>query len=494
MTDSIKTWATTDPRFAALIGAGLPAAQALSRWSVELLQGNRTADAVAALRAALVLTPGDAVLWTNYGAALNQENLPAEAAACLERSLALRRAQPDTWLLLGMVRKKLGEAVAAEAAYRTALELDANSTVAWQFLGLLKQEQRDFAAAIDCLTKCSRAGGADAALLANLGKLCYQLCRFPEASEAYSKAVALDGANLHYRRMARKSAFLLAVLEGKSIDEAIAVFQNSFSPAEACTEKDLADLFRSTFSLLSGFGHLEAAARLGRKQLELWPANPSMEYLLKAVTGDARLDRSTPEYVVEYFDAFAEGFDAQLVEALGYDIPEKICGAVRNVTAAGRMYNTLDAGCGTGLCGPLLRTLSRKLTGVDLSPKMLELAQRRGIYDAVACEELTAFLEHSPGQFDLIVAADVLIYFGDLEPVFSGAAAALRPGGILAFSTESGKTEGYRLQPSGRFAHAAEYVRLQAAAEFEELAFVETTIRLDATGRLPGNIFIFRRR
>ncbi len=492
--ESVKAWAATVPRFAGLLATGTPTASALTRWSQELLRENRTADAIVVLRAALALKPGDPALWTNYGAALNHENSPSEAAACLEHSLALSRQQPDTWLLLGMVRQKLGDPGAAETAYRVALGLEPNSIFVWQFLGLLKQEQRDYAAAIDCLNACIKAGGGGAALYANLGKLCYQLGRVPEACEAYTRAANLDATNLQYRRMARKSRFLQAVLQGESIDSATAGFTNSFSPEESGTEKELVDLFNSAFSLLSGFGHLDAATRIGRKQLELWPASPSAAYLLKAVAGDSGLDRSSPEYVVEHFDAFAEGFDAQLVGALGYDIPEKLCAAVREASVAGRLYDTLDAGCGTGLCGPLLRSMSRDLTGVDLSPGMLEQAKKRAVYDTLTCEELTSFLRRFPAQFDLIVAADVFIYFGDLAPIFSGAALALRPGGIFACSTESWVGEQYRLQPSGRFAQSPAYVRAMATGEFEELAYIETTIRLEASGRLPGNIFIFQRR
>ncbi len=424
-----------------------------------------------------------------------------DAAVCLERSLELRRLQPDTWLLLGMVRKKLGDNAAAETAYRTALEQDPNSIAAWQFLGLLKQEQRDYTTAIDCLTKVSQAGGADAALLANLGKLCYHALPFSSKRAMPMRAprprMPRTCTIVAWRAKALSCWPCCRVKTGWT--RRLARFKNLFCRRRITRTRDLQDLFRSAFSLLSGFGHLEAAARVGlASNWELWLRHTIGDVFTEVsrVTGDEELDRSTPEYVVEYFDAFAEGFDAQLVDALGYDAPEKICAAVRDVTPAGKLYDTLDAGCGTGLCGPLLRPMSRALTGVDLSPKMLELARRRAVYDAVACEELTAFLTRSAGQFDLIVTADVLIYFGDLAPIFSGAAAALRPGGILACSTESqtGTATGYRLQPSGRFTHAADYVRTRAAAEFEELAFIETTIRLDASGRLPGNIFIFRRR
>jgi predicted TPR repeat methyltransferase/Flp pilus assembly protein TadD len=492
--ESVKAWAADNSKFAGRLATGMPTAQALTGLGLELLRGNQIPEALSVLRSALALMLDDPVLWTNYGLALDKANFPSEAADCLENSVELSRHQPDTWLLLGIVRKKLGDPGAAETAFRVALEQEPNSSVAWQFLGLLKQEQRDFAGAIDCLTACIKADGTNAAVLANLGKLQYQLGRFPEADDAYTRAARLDPANSHYHQMIRKTSFLREVLEGESIDTAIANYQNSFSTEESRTEKDMKELFSSTFSLLSGFGHIDDAARLGRKRLELWPADPSTTYLLKAVAGDQTLDRSTPEYVVEHFDAFAEGFDAQLEGVLGYDVPVKICSAIREITVAGHLYNTLDAGCGTGLCGLRLRPFSWQLTGVDLSPKMLEQAARRKIYDTLVCEELTAFLNHSPGRFDLISAADVMIYFGDLAALFAATAASLRPGGLLAFSTESWAGEGYRLKPSGRFAQAPEYVRSVAAPAFVELVYLETTLRMEATKRLAGNLFIFRRR
>ena len=492
--ETVKTWAGQNPKFAGLLAGGVPTPKALTRLALELLTSKRIPEALPVLRSALALTPADPVLWTNYGIALDQGNLPDDAAESFEHSVELCRHQPDTWLLLGMVRKKLGDPVAAEAAFRIALEQEPKSSVAWQFLGLLKQEQKDFAGAIECLNACIKAGGTDAAVLANLGKLYYQLGRFGEADVAYLQAASLDRANAHYRQMRRKTTFLREVLKCDPIDAAMATYENSFGPGESRSKKDLEELFSSAFSLLSGFGHIDAAARLGRKRLELWPANPSSEYLLKAVAGDQALDRSTPEYVVEHFDAFAEGFDAQLVGALAYDVPEKLCSAVREVTAPGQLYRTLDAGCGTGLCGPLLRPLSRELTGVDLSPKMLEQAARRKVYDTLACEELTAFLNRSDKCFDLITATDVMIYIGDLAPFFAAAATALTPGGLFAFSTEFWSGEGYRLQPSGRFAQAPAYVRSVASRAFEEVVHLETTLRMEAASRMPGNLFIYRRR
>jgi predicted TPR repeat methyltransferase len=293
--------------------------------------------------------------------------------------------------------------------------------------------------------------------------------------------------------MLRRSRFRRDVFEGVPIDQALTAYLD-FAPDRDTADPDLAELFFTTFTFLAGFGHCDAAIRLGRKYLWMWPNSPSMEYLLKAVEGSADLDRSPPAYIKEHFDAFAAGFDAQLVGVLGYDIPEKLCAAVKAAADTGHRYDALDAGCGTGLCGPHLLPFVRTLTGVDLSEKMLGQAAKRGIYGDLICEDLTTFLDKSDGRFDLVVAADVMIYAGNLASFMEAAARAIRPGGLLAFSTEVVEEGTYKLLPSGRFAHSAAYVRSLAAGAFEEQACLETTIRWEAATRVPGHIFVFRRR
>jgi predicted TPR repeat methyltransferase len=120
----------------------------------------------------------------------------------------------------------------------------------------------------------------------------------------------------------------------------------------------------------------------------------------------------------------------------------------------------LDAGCGTGLCGPLLRPYARKLIGVDLSAKMLAKAAGRKTYDDLVKCELTEFLNRQTEAYEVIASADTLCYFGKLEPAFQAAAQSLKPGGILAFTLEDTGDEGpdSRLNSHGRYAHTRSYV------------------------------------
>jgi predicted TPR repeat methyltransferase len=476
-----------------MLAAGIPAAQALARRGRQLLQENRLPEAMQSFRLATMVEPNNPECWTNYGVLLDRNNALPEAIEALEHSLKLSPARADTWLVLGLTRAKLGSAEAAEAAYQQVLALDPKSAIAWQCLGLLKEGLRRYGEAIDCFMTCIARGGASAALWANLGKLLQQAGRMAESCQAYAEAVRLDGTNWHFSDTLRRSRFRRDVLEGVPLDQTLAAYVD-FAPDRDTADRDIAELFYTTFTFLAGFGHREAAVRLGRKYLWLWPNNPSMEYLLKAVDGAQDVASAPAAYITEHFDAFAAGFDAQLVGVLGYDIPEKLCAAAQAAFTPGHRYDALDVGCGTGLCGPRLLPCVRTLAGVDLSPKMLQQAAKRDIYNELICEDLTAYLRRSVGRFDLVVAADVMIYLGDLEPFFTAAARAIRPGGILAFSTEIIAEGTYQLLASGRFAQSLAYVRSLAATTFEEQSCQATTIRWEADTRVPGQIFVFRRR
>ena len=98
--------------------------------------------------------------------------------------------------------------------------------------------------------------------------------------------------------------------------------------------------------------------------------------------------------------------------------------------------DVLDAGCGTGLCGVLVAPFARRLVGVDLSEGMLAHAKEKNVYHALMKAELTEYLRDNSEAFDLIVSADTLVYFGDLEGVIAACAGALRPNGLLVFTLE----------------------------------------------------------
>ncbi len=218
-------------------------------------------------------------------------------------------------------------------------------------------------------------------------------------------------------------------------------------------------------------GQFDEAARCYRAWLAEDPDNEIARHHLAACSGQGVPDRAPDRYVAALFDGMADQFDHRLVSILAYDGPGILRSILADIIPADKSRDILDAGCGTGLCGPVLAPMARRLTGVDLSQAMLDKARARGVYDRLIHGELTAFLQNRPAgidptdfdptKFDLIVMADSLIYFGDLGGVFDAVAGSLRPGGLFAFTLEllpqDDAAPELALRPSGRYAHGTRH-------------------------------------
>jgi predicted TPR repeat methyltransferase len=206
-----------------------------------------------------------------------------------------------------------------------------------------------------------------------------------------------------------------------------------------------------------------------------------------------------PAYIAHLFDDYAPRFDKHLTEALVYRGPELIAAMLDEVAPGRRFAAALDLGCGTGLAGAALRARVDRLAGVDLSPAMVAKGRALGIYDEIEVGEIVARLGRFEAAFDLIVAADALVYFGGLDAVVGAAGRALAPNGLFAFTAETFTTEtfageGFRLDATMRFSHARAYIETTAAAAgLRPLAMREASARREAGKDTPGVVGVFAR-
>ena len=214
-------------------------------------------------------------------------------------------------------------------------------------------------------------------------------------------------------------------------------------------------------------------------------------YLEAAETGSPPPERSADAYVAALFDLYAPSFDDSLRGLLAYRAPERLLEAVQSALGPRRELDVLDLGCGTGLAGPLLRPLARRLEGIDLSPRMIDKARERSVYDSLRTGEITAELGASSSRYHLIVAVDVLVYFGALEALFVQVARRLAPGGLFALTVEKSPEPGYRLQSSARYAHHLDYVRRCAhAAGLHPVVEREEALRRQAGQPVTGHVVV----
>ena len=239
---------------------------------------------------------------------------------------------------------------------------------------------------------------------------------------------------------------------------------------------------------------LDAAARAFRETLVADPADAQGAMARLALIGRGEApDALTAAYVARLFDEYAPRFDEHLTDRLGYRAPGLIAEALSTVASGRRFASTLDLGCGTGLMGEALQGRVDRLAGVDLSAAMIAKARDRGVYDRFVVGDAAAMLgREPPGISDLIVAADALVYVGDLAPLFAAVARALTSDGLFAFSVETCEGDGFKLEPTMRFAHSRSYVETKAReAGLRPLLIQSESTRREAGADAPGLICVF---
>jgi predicted TPR repeat methyltransferase len=311
--------------------------------------------------------------------------------------------------------------------------------------GRLAQAERRFSGAL------ALAPGRPS-VLTNLGAVVLKLGRPEEALALLQEALQKEPGNAE--ALAHCGT---ALAELGRPAEALPCFDGALAANPA-----LPALWTLRGTALRELGRTSDAARSYEEALARGGNTELLRYFLAGLHAGAAPAHAPRQYVEALFDGYAQAFDTHLVQALRYDAPKVL---TRGLAAQGRRWqNALDLGCGTGLCGPLLRAMADRVTGVDLSGGMLEQAGKPGAYDALHQGDVVEFLAASTEVFDVVVAADVFIYVGALDEVFRHLALRMPPGGAFCFTVEESAGIEVELRASLRYAHSEEGIRRLAAA------------------------------
>lgn len=342
----------------------------------------------------------------------------ATAERMLQLATQLEPQSADAFCDLGNVLDESDKAEEAIRSYRKSLDLCADHPHAGRNLALTLLADEKAEEALDVLDTVHTGRPPDAPLYAARARVLESLERWEEAIEAAEFAVKeSDGEVASYRKLV---------------------------------------------SLLRRSGQPDRAREAVNRWLQDHP-NDSVALHLQSINQKQTVPRASDAYVRQMFDEFASRFDHEL-DALEYDGPQLISQDAREFLGEpNRSLAVLDAGCGTGKCGPILYPFAASLIGVDLSPKMTAIARETGMYTLLEVGELTDYMASRENQFDVIVAADTLNYFGNLFPVFAAAHAATKAAAHLFFTIEHSEDQedGYQLNSRGRFTHRESYVHEQ---------------------------------
>lgn len=381
----------------------------------------------------------------------------ARARDALEKALALLPRYADAWVSLGEVHAKMGDRRSAKRAFRSAADIEpltegalagylANSYmpefVAWGLKTAVRERWHK-------LRRRAQCAGADHTV--QQAKSLGDRRHYAAAIDVLRRGLSRCPGYLPFAKYL--GAYLLMhgnKQQGRQLMEKMAAWW----PEDAQAHLALG-------ICLTVLDDLPAAAATLERALALDPDNKDIQLAL-AATG--KTPAPAPDLLMTraVFDGYAERFDNHLVETLGYRVPEKLAAIF---ASAGRTWDrVLDLGCGTGLMGASLRPYARHMTGVDLSRAMIDKAKARGVYDTMYQGDCVAFLQQIEALYDLMVATDVLVYFGDLTELFRAARVRLAPGGVFWFSVEEWGGDGFGIRLTHRYQHSLSYIRATAQA------------------------------
>ncbi|HEX4794467.1 MAG TPA: tetratricopeptide repeat protein [Humisphaera sp.] len=382
------------------------------------------------------LTSAD--LHLNRGIALLVTDRLDEAIESLKKTIGMRGDWALAYYHMSVAYRKKGDLAQTRNWLAATLQIEPEHAAAWHALGVLEAE----------------AGHFDEAEALFRGAIAVR----PKFASAYTALASL----LEHR--------------GKK-DEARKILEDSQVAASA---KDATSNARSS---------ADAIAEYDRK-LTLSPESAQGQFALAAKFNFAAPTTLPPDTVIDLFDRYADRFDEHLRGKLEYRVPELIAEAAAK-GKPDRPLDVLDLGCGTGLCGMLLKPIAGVVWGIDLSPLMVAKSKARGVYDRLEQGDVVQAMQSMDQQFDLVVAGDVFIYVGDLTPVFTQIVRRLRPGGRVIASIEAGGGDRYQMgKKSLRYSHSRPYLqRIAAMFGFEEETCDPITVRIESRKPVAGYLW-----
>jgi predicted TPR repeat methyltransferase len=391
--------------------------------------------------------------------ALNKQSGGDIAAAekLYKQALRYNPRHLDANYLLGTLYAERGELADALNFLKIAAEINPRSYMVQNNLGNIYQMTRRFDEAISCYQRALTVEPNMPEVYNNLGNIYKNLEQFEEAKTYYRRAILLRPDFVAcYCNLGGVFSKLKKFPEG--IESFLKAIQLSPNYKQA---------YEGLGICYAGTGERVKAIECFNRYLEIDPNSDSEVWLRLAMLKGGELPARYPAAaMITTYEKKAENWDSDIqrpgMEFLG---PRNVQEMLKKLKLPQeKQLDVLDIGCGTGVCGEYLREYAKYLEGVDLSPHMLEQAEKKGLYDKLDCVDAVSYMQQSKHKFDLAVASGVLILFSNLKPVFQAIADLLKLGGNFVFTLYRSELEAVTVRHNLHFAHSEAYVREVALA------------------------------
>jgi predicted TPR repeat methyltransferase len=458
-------------------------AQGLVLRAMALRELGRASEALASYDKAVTINPGCIEALHNRGTVLRDLGRFSDALASHDRALGIRPDDPIGLYNRGNALLDLQRHKDALASYDRALALRPEFVEALYNRGTALAALKQGAEALASYEKALILRPDYVAALHGRGIALRDLNRPVEALASHDRALAIrpESVEGHYNR----GLILFGLMR---YDEALAAYDKALA-----LKPDYAEALTNRGTVLRLLGRGEEAVAAYRRARDAGAEPAQIAYLLAGLGAASPPIAAPKEFIISLFDQCAAGFEEHLAGRLKYRAPGLIYEGVKPLLCR-ESADVLDLGCGTGLVGAQFRPIAQALIGVDLSPNMLEQANKRQIYDRLFCSDVIEFLRRQTDKFDLMLAGDVLIYIGDLSGIFSGVAGALKGGGLFGFSIETSHAADFVLGRQLRYSHSTGYLQKLASENHLAVESVRSApIRQEAGMDVDGCIVVMRR-
>ncbi len=418
----------------------------------------------------LIASPQNARIQNDLGNVLQEMGRMEEASVCFRKAMVANANLDQAPYNLANVLSELGQIDEAIKFYRCAIKISPHFFEAHFNLGLVFESLENLDLASDCYRQVIEINPNFSKAHYKMAGIFQQWERVDEALVEYQRAVELDpnyGEAQYY--------FADLVKSQGDLEKAVTLSSQAFLIGEGNNVSE-------------GGVVLENFDKNGLKV-----EASKIEFLTSALTGKTP-STAPSDYVRNFFDEFSRRFERHLVENLQYKAPRLMRDTCDSILPNDcKFKNGVDLGCGTGLSGEAFISIVERLTGVDLSPNMIEKSKEKGIYDVLNECDILMFLTETKEAFDLFIAADVLIYLGDPIPLFEKIKKVAANEAIFVLSTESCDKGDYHIRQTGRYAHNKSFIEEAASGlGFELLLRKSAELRKEKEQWVDGDIFVFK--
>lgn len=448
--------------YEAIVAAHPAHADAWHFLGVVAIQSDDPLRAVDLIGRAIAIEPGKALYHMNHGNVLRQVGQMDAALAAFDSAIAIAPDFTDAHILRGNILHALQQLEAAVASFDRALALRPHDLVvcfnrgnALRALGQLEAAVASFDQALAVDPQCAEA-------YVNRGLTQRELKQADAAMASFDRAIAIrpDFAEAYLNRGLTLQEFSTTP---QGLDDAIRMLTQACQMLPDAPEQ----LMSLAKALAKAQRHVEAQAA-AQRALAVDADDSSGARMFLAALGVVPVPEKIPDALLhKLYDAKASVWDSG---ANAHYQGAELVGRALLAQAPSQPMDVLDAGCGTGLVGVLVRAVARRLDGVDMSAAMLERAREKAVYDTLVCGDMIALMQQSPRQYDALVSAATLVHFASLQAIFAAAAVTLRPGGRFIFTVFPNEQDPYGfavdhldgMAQGGIYVHGRDYLRTLA--------------------------------